>query len=487
MLCTTIFIDPRAKFALTVLNYILILTSFFVFLLYLVVRVWVNFTTQIEEGRSVIGSVMYTICDGFTIYHLIFMGLAIGGLYFPVTLTFLLLDFVTKSPTSQDILSAVYNPRKQIFMTIVLTFFFFNNLDSFTDDSISRMSTLLRAFKFYMRWGFPYGSPNNYMDVIISNWRLVDDVMFFIATMLMLNILKGITIDTFVELRRELEIRVKDTSEKCFICGIEKNTFNRTLDREAFRTHIKTDQNLWNYLYFIIYIWEQDKDDDDGLESYVRRCVEEMDLVWFPTNKAIRLTEHLEKGDVNSLKYKFRKDLQKTEATMQSKLTSFKAQLSGTIARVEKALEYEHEGAELLTKGRRATARAERSRTSASQDFTVPMTPSVPPPPPLGSGSGSIGKQKQFVRVASASTSARDSFKSNSDTSSERVPSAPRLLGDIKSQQRSFHQPAFNAMDADSRSQMHMRVVSISGMNIRKEHLSLITIRISSDFHATSL
>ena len=40
--------------------------------------------------------------------------------------------------------------------------------------------------------------------------RLVADVVFFVTAALMINILKGITIDTFVELRKQLEQRVRD-------------------------------------------------------------------------------------------------------------------------------------------------------------------------------------------------------------------------------------------------------------------------------------
>jgi hypothetical protein len=101
----------------------------------------------------------------------------------------------------------------------------------------------------------------------IESMRIFADVIFFICAVLCVNLLKAITIDTFVAMQRERAERIEDTEDRCFICGIEKNTFNRTLDRDAFRNHITSDQNLWNYIYFIIYIWEQDKDDDDGLES----------------------------------------------------------------------------------------------------------------------------------------------------------------------------------------------------------------------------
>ena len=46
---------------------------------------------------------------------------------------------------------------------------------------------------------------------------------------------------------------------------------------------------MWSYLNFIIFIWEQDKDDDDGLEYYVRKLLEKGDITWFPIGKALRL------------------------------------------------------------------------------------------------------------------------------------------------------------------------------------------------------
>ena len=36
-----------------------------------------------------------------------------------------------------------------------------------------------------------------------------------------------------------------------------------------------------------MYLWEQDQDDDDGLEQYVRRAVAANDISWFPMNKCL--------------------------------------------------------------------------------------------------------------------------------------------------------------------------------------------------------
>lgn len=91
-----------------------------------------------------------------------------------------------------------------------------------------------------------------------------------------------------MELREQNMARIEDTTKKCFICGIEEIEFSRQLDREAFKRHIKKDQNQWSYVYFMVHIWEQDKDDDDGLEYTVRKMLDANDLSWFPINKVRR-------------------------------------------------------------------------------------------------------------------------------------------------------------------------------------------------------
>ena len=58
--------------------------------------------------------------------------------------------------------------------------------------------TLKNMFKFLLRWGFPYFSPENYMVLDIEDWRVVNDVLFFIMTALMTNILKGYLLFLFV-------------------------------------------------------------------------------------------------------------------------------------------------------------------------------------------------------------------------------------------------------------------------------------------------
>lgn len=310
-----------------------------------------------------------------------------------------------------------------------------------------------------------------------------------------------------MELRKDLEERMADTTEKCFICGIDKNTFNRTLDRDAFRVHTKVDQNLWSYVYFIIYIWQQDKDDDDGLETFVRVCIENSDLTWFPMRKAIRLAEHQEKGDVNSVKYRFRKDLMATESTVNSKMASFKDQLTRTITRVEKSLEYE---AEVEAKKSRSASRAATGRRSqavsrqstgggviAAQAYSNTINnaaavspsnrPSSPIPAPNNASDSPAarpGKLHNAVSFDQASlSSSLSGFTITSPTAEQAaLMTANRLNISTSPRGETTKEKKFTSvLDADKLGQVHIKVISITGLNIHQSQVEYISVRVVSE------
>ena len=110
----------------------------------------------------------------------------------------------------------------------------------------------------------------------IRGW--LDIAYFMLILVIMLNIIFGIIIDTFSSLREEKEKRDYDTKNICFICGQDKDTFERNADAEVpgahgWKDHYHLDHNMWAYAFFMISLWEQDKDDDDGLELFVRKNI----------------------------------------------------------------------------------------------------------------------------------------------------------------------------------------------------------------------
>ncbi|KAG7242347.1 hypothetical protein INR49_023906 [Caranx melampygus] len=79
--------------------------------------------------------------------------------------------------------------------------------------------------------------------------RVVYDLLFyFIVIIIVLNLIFGVIIDTFADLRSEKQKKEEILKTTCFICGLERDKFdNKTV---SFEEHIKLEHNIWNYLYF---------------------------------------------------------------------------------------------------------------------------------------------------------------------------------------------------------------------------------------------
>jgi hypothetical protein len=204
-------------------------------------------------------------------------------------------------------------------------------------------STLWKCFQFSVGYGLRY--PNGVSEQMkhTLGTRYPVDVLFFLVVLIvLLNVVFGIIIDTFGNLRNKKIQRLIDTTEKCFLCGIDKQIFDRaSLEPNGFKTHITKDHNMWNYLYFIVYVWEQDKDDDDGLEQYVRRSLETNDISWFPMNKALRLTVMNKAED--ELRNQLGHDMRGLEDHMMDKIGSFQSYLNESIDKISFTLKQTEE------------------------------------------------------------------------------------------------------------------------------------------------
>ncbi|NWI59566.1 ITPR2 protein, partial [Calyptomena viridis] len=102
--------------------------------------------------------------------------------------------------------------------------------------------------------------------------RVVYDLLFyFIVIIIVLNLIFGVIIDTFADLRSEKQKKEEILKTTCFICGLERDKFdNKTV---SFEEHIKSEHNMWHYLYFIVLVKVKDPTEYTGPESYVAQMI----------------------------------------------------------------------------------------------------------------------------------------------------------------------------------------------------------------------
>nr|XP_020039579.1 inositol 1,4,5-trisphosphate receptor type 1 isoform X1 [Castor canadensis] len=152
--------------------------------------------------------------------------------------------------------------------------------------------------------------------------RVIYDLLFFfMVIIIVLNLIFGVIIDTFADLRSEKQKKEEILKTTCFICGLERDKFdNKTV---TFEEHIKEEHNMWHYLCFIVLVKVKDSTEYTGPESYVAEMIKERNLDWFPRMRAMSLVSSDAEGEQNEL----RNLQEKLESTMKL-VTNLSGQLS---------------------------------------------------------------------------------------------------------------------------------------------------------------
>ena len=118
--------------------------------------------------------------------------------------------------------------------------------------------------------------------------RVVYDMLFFfVVIVIVLNLIFGVIIDTFADLRSEKQQNEKILKNTCFICGLGRGEFDNKA--VSFEDHIHHEHNLWHYLYFLVLVRVKDPTEFTGPESYVSSMVCDKNLEWFPRLRALSL------------------------------------------------------------------------------------------------------------------------------------------------------------------------------------------------------
>jgi hypothetical protein len=357
--------------AISGLQYLQCIISFFVLVSSLVIRSPVVYEALEEDGHTGYYLYAYTAMDQQTMYLVWFflfsLLAAFQNFYFSA---FLLLDLLSKNATTRAVLNAVVTPRRQLGWAVILglitiyaySFYIVSNslllrdywIDgylyvvfvlqfahysySFDENLENACHTLWGCFKMSLYCIQSGGGVSDYMNDQFDT-RLVLTVTFYLVFMtILLNVIFGIIIDTFGGLRQEKDERFAQTVNYCFVCGIDKQTFDRMAvdSSDGFRRHIRVDHNMWNYLKFVIFIWEQDRDDDDGLEQFVRRCVDSADVSWMPLSKAIKLDQA--ESEEQRLHRETKLVINNSQVSLQTKIDSFQTELYGHLVTVTESL-----------------------------------------------------------------------------------------------------------------------------------------------------
>lgn len=164
------------------------------------------------------------------------------------------------------------------------------------------------------------------LDNPLFGWKLVFDLSYFmIINIVSMNIIFGIIIDTFAELRDAQNTRDDDYKNVCFICGYERDVFEK--QGKSFDTHVTHPHNPTNYINFLIYLRDKPSDEYDGIESFVWDQYSEKKTHWVPIESTMLITVDKDEIDIDTKVDNLQEQIDGETANINEKLADIDALL----------------------------------------------------------------------------------------------------------------------------------------------------------------
>ena len=227
--------------------------------------------------------------------------LSIIAVYLPVFYSFLLLDVIKQTPELVNVLKSVTQNFRQLVLTMwlgVILIYLFSiaafvyYYEYYNDDNGVYCDTLWNCFFSTLNLGIR--NDGDYMDIPANDeyWsRMLFDMMFYMIIIIInLNIIFGIIIDTFAELRDERTQVLEDIHNCCYICGSERSIIE--LKGSGWSYHFMREHSVFAYLSFLVYINDKKVYECSGLEKHVKECFNFTNTSFMP-----KTSIQMEKGD----------------------------------------------------------------------------------------------------------------------------------------------------------------------------------------------
>eukprot|EP01017_Pseudomicrothorax_dubius_P023569 TRINITY_DN2514_c0_g2_i2.p1 TRINITY_DN2514_c0_g2~~TRINITY_DN2514_c0_g2_i2.p1 ORF type:complete len:193 (+),score=69.19 TRINITY_DN2514_c0_g2_i2:69-581(+) len=153
----------------------------------------------------------------------------------------------------------------------------------------------------------------------------IRDRFYLFLNVIMTEVILGIIVDSFGQLREEKNAMQDDMTNTCFICSLHRSEFARVSD--GFEPHIERDHNPWNYVYFLYALEKKDETEYNGVESEIMAKYNEGDTSWFPMLRALSIPIE-EKLDLEQIIEEGTKRLMDELRILAAKIQKFELALS---------------------------------------------------------------------------------------------------------------------------------------------------------------
>jgi hypothetical protein len=263
-------------------------------------------------GKKKIFYILYKkiieMCTSFSILYYTgvvvfgFLGIYKSNFFF----SFLLLEIIIRFKTLQNVLVAIKNPYKELILIfilwIILIYYFsiigylwlrenhFPRPDKDCNSLLKCVATIFHQNNRMDNGIAGYLIPRN-IELSKNPFTLrffYDEIGNLVLKILIGGMISGIIIDNFGALRkREIEM-IYDMNNICTICSLKKDKIIKVYKNYGrdYYIHQNVDHSVFNYIFYIIYLYKKEKTELNGMESYIyESAFIQKDTTWFPSKK----------------------------------------------------------------------------------------------------------------------------------------------------------------------------------------------------------
>ena len=242
--------------------------------------------------------VLYSIC--YMIFSI--LGIFVHHFFF----SFHLIELIITQPILKYVFLAFYEPLADFLFTYIFFFiliYFYSLLIFYRYYYLmpenSCDSPLICMMYIYSNTFTSGGNLGNFIDTREESKNNSGDMERYLLdisyTLIMVSIVwqmvSGLILDAFDNLRGDREEIEKDMEKNCFICGLNREKIEKYyLGKEGFEKHLQ-DHSVENYLFYMFYLEDKDPNEYSGLESYVKAEIDKESISWFPIERCLRIED----------------------------------------------------------------------------------------------------------------------------------------------------------------------------------------------------
>ena len=213
-----------------------------------------------------------------SLFYILALGFSLLGIIVhPFFYGFMLVELVVRIEVMKNVLLAIYVPRQQIIITLILFlvliyFFSLFALQYFTShfpnqkDTNTFLKTYLRMFDQTFKQDGGIGTyldqsqDPNYVPYIpkafvgLRFW--FDNIFYYIILLLIFQMFLSIIIDYFGNQRENQEEFTQTVESQCLICGSSREDLEKIYSnhKSAFQIHTNYDHNVCDYICYLVYL-----------------------------------------------------------------------------------------------------------------------------------------------------------------------------------------------------------------------------------------